>query len=96
MKNCRCDEDNNLLVSDLKPFRNELRAVAEETKKSAKQMSETLSDICSEINQTDMKLSNIKQELSQMKQSVEINYLHKGSMSGIVDTPVNIQASIRR
>jgi len=24
-KNCRCDEDNNLLVSDLKSFRNELR-----------------------------------------------------------------------
>ena len=40
VKNCRCDEDNNLLVSDLKSFRNELRAVAEETKKSAKQMSE--------------------------------------------------------
>ena len=32
VKNCRCDEDNNLLVSDLKSFRNELRAVAEETK----------------------------------------------------------------
>ena len=28
-----------------------------------------------------------------MKQSVGINYLHKGSMSGIVDTPVNIQVS---
>ena len=40
-----------------------------------------------------MKFSNIKQELSQMKQSVGINYLHKGSMSGIVDTPVNIQVS---
>ena len=36
VKNCRCDEDNNLLVSDLKSFRNELRAVVEETKKSAK------------------------------------------------------------
>ena len=24
VKNCRCDEDNNLLVSDLKSFRNEL------------------------------------------------------------------------
>jgi len=67
--------------------------VAEETKKSAKQMSETLSNICSEINQTDMKLTNIKQELSQMKQSVGINYLHKGSVSGIVDTPANIQVS---
>jgi len=44
VKNCRCDEDNNLLVSDLKSFRNELRAVAEETKKSAKQMSEKLSN----------------------------------------------------
>jgi len=32
VKNCRCDEDNNLLASDLKSFRNELRAVAEETK----------------------------------------------------------------
>jgi len=32
VKNCRCEEDNNLLVSDLKSFRNELRAVAEETK----------------------------------------------------------------
>jgi len=36
VKNCRCDEDNNLLASDVKSFRNELRAVAEETKKSAK------------------------------------------------------------
>ena len=62
VKNCRCDKDNNLLVSDLKSFRNELRAVAEETKKSAKQMSEKLSNICAEINQTDMKLSNIKQD----------------------------------
>jgi len=93
VKNCRCDEDNNLLASDLKSFRNELRAVAEETKKSAKQMSEKLSNICSEINQTDMKHSSIKQDLSQMKQSVIINYLHKGSMSGIVDTPANIQVS---
>ena len=50
-----------------------------------------LSNICSEINQTDMKLSSIKQGLSQMKQSVRINYLHKGSMTGIVDTPANIQ-----
>ena len=33
VKNCRCDEDNNLLVSDLKSFRNEMRAMAEETKK---------------------------------------------------------------
>ena len=93
MTNCRCDEDNNLLASYLKSFRNELRGVAEETKKSAKQMSEKLSNICSEINQTDMKLSSIKQDLSQMKQSVRINYLHKGSMSGIVDTPVNIHVS---
>ena len=77
VKNCRCDEDNNLLVSDLKSFRNELRAVAEESKKSAKQLSEKLSNICSEINQTDMKLSSIKQDLSQMKQSVRINCLHK-------------------
>ena len=45
-------------------------------------------------DQTDMKLSNIKQELSQLKQSVGINYLHKGSMSGIVDTPVNIQVQV--
>ena len=36
VKNCRCDEYNNLLVSDLKSFRNELWAVAEESKKSAK------------------------------------------------------------
>jgi len=36
VKNCRCDEDNNLLAFDLKSFRNELRDVAEETKKSAK------------------------------------------------------------
>ena len=57
-------------------------------------MSEKLSIICSEINQTDMKLCNIKQELSQMKQSVGINYLHQGSMSGIVDTPVNIQVQV--
>ena len=56
-------------------------------------MSEKLSNICSEINLTDMKLSSIKQDLSQMKQSVRINYLHKGSMSGIVDTPANIQVS---
>ena len=83
VKNCRCDEDNNLLASDLKSFRNELRAVAKETKKSAKQMSEKLSNICSEINQTDMKLSSIKHDLSQMKQSVRINYLHEGSMPGI-------------
>jgi len=93
VKNCRCEEDNNLLASDLKSFRDELRAVAEKSKKSAKQMSEKLSNICSEINQTDIKLSNIKQELSQMKQSVGISYLHKGSMSGIVDTPANIQVS---
>jgi len=93
VKNCRCDEDNNLLASDLKSFRNELRAVAEETKKSAKQMSEKLPNICSEINQTDMKLSSIKQDLSQMKQSVRIPCLHKGSMTGTVDTPANIQVS---
>ena len=93
VKNCRYDEDNYLLASDLKSFRNELQAVAEETKKSAKQMSEMLLNICSEINQTDVKLSRIKQDLSQMKQSVRINYLHKGSMSGIVDTPANIQVS---
>ena len=49
--------------------------------------------VCSEINQTDMKHSSIKQDLSQMKQSVRINYLHKGSMTGIVDTPANIQVS---
>jgi len=43
--------------------------VAEETNKSTKQMSEKfLSNICSDINQTDMKLSSIKQDLSQMKQ----------------------------
>ena len=93
VKNSRCDEDNNLLASDLKSFRNELRAVAEETKTSVKRMSEKLSNICTEINQTDMKLSSIKQELSQMKQSVRINYLHEGSMTGIVDTPANIQVS---
>ena len=40
-----------------------------------------------------MKLSSIKQDLSQMKQSVRINYLHKGSMTGIVDTPANNQVS---
>jgi len=56
-------------------------------------MSEKLSNICSEVNKTDMKLSSIKQDLSQMKQSVRTNYLHKGSMSGIVNTPVNIQVS---
>ena len=67
--------------------------MAEETKKSAKQMSEKLSNICSEINQTDIKLSSIKQDLSQMKQSVRINYMHRGSMTGIVDTPANIQVS---
>ena len=68
-------------------------SVAEKSKISAKQMSEKLSNICSEINQTNLKLSNIKQELNQMKQSVGINYLQKGWMSGIVDTPVNIQVS---
>jgi len=93
VKNCRYDEDNNLLASDLKYFRNELLAVAEETKKSAKQMSEKLSNVCSETNQTDMKLSSIQQDISQMKQSVRINCLHKGSMTGIVDTPANIQVS---
>jgi len=56
-------------------------------------MSEMLSNIRSETNQTDTKLSSIKQVLSQMKQSVRINYLHKGSMNGIVDTPANIQVS---
>jgi len=91
--NSRCDEDNNLLASDLKSFRDELQAVAEETKKSAKQMSEKLSNICSEINQTDVQLSSIKQDLSQMKQSMRINDLHEGSMTGIVDTPANIQVS---
>jgi len=40
-----------------------------------------------------MKLSSIKQDLSQMKQSVRMNYLHKGSMTGIVDTPANNQVS---
>ena len=40
-----------------------------------------------------MKLSSVKQDLIQMKQSVRINYLHKGSISGIVDTPANIQVS---
>ena len=40
-----------------------------------------------------MKLSSIKQDLSQMKQSVRINYLHEGSMTGIVDTPAIIQVS---
>ena len=60
--------------------------MAEETKKSAKQISE--------INQTDMKLSSIKQDLSQMKQSVKMNYLHdEGSTTSIVDTPANIQVS---
>jgi len=39
-------------------------------------MSEMLSNISLETNQTDMKLSSIKQDLSQMKQSVRINYLH--------------------
>jgi len=67
--------------------------VAEETNKSAKQMSEMLSNISSEINQTDKKLSSIKEDLSQMKQSMRINYLHKGSMTGIVDKPANIQVS---
>jgi len=42
VKNSRCDKDNNLLAYYLKSFRNELRAVGEETKKSAKQMSEKL------------------------------------------------------
>jgi len=32
VKNYRCDEDNNLLASDSKSFRNELQAVAEEKK----------------------------------------------------------------
>jgi len=36
VKNSRCDEDNNLFASDLKSFRNELLAVAEETKKISK------------------------------------------------------------
>ena len=56
-------------------------------------MSEMPSNTSSEINQTDMKLSSIKQDLSQMKQSVRINFLRKGSMTGIVDTPANIQGS---
>jgi len=56
-------------------------------------MSEMLSNISSEINQTDMKLSSINQDLSQMKQSARINDLHKGSMTGIVDTSANIQVS---
>jgi len=56
-------------------------------------MSEKLSNIFAEIIQTDMKLSSIKQDLSQMKQSVRINYLHKGLMTGIVDTPANFQVS---
>ena len=32
VKNCRCDEENDLHASDLKSLRNELRAVAEEKK----------------------------------------------------------------
>jgi len=92
VKNCRCDEDNNLLASDLKSFRNELQAVAEETKNQQK-MSEMISNIRSEINQTEMKLSSIKQDLSQMKQSMRINNLHKESITGVVDTPANIQLS---
>jgi len=56
-------------------------------------MSEMISNISSEINQTDMKLSSIKQDLSQMKQSMGINNLHKGSITAIVDTPANIEVS---
>jgi len=56
-------------------------------------MSEMISNTSSEINQTDMKLSSIKQDLSQMKQSMRINNLRKGSMTGIVDTAANIQVS---
>jgi len=67
-ENCSCDEDNNLHASDLRSFRNDQHAVAEGTKKSANQMSEILSSISSEINQTVMKLSN-KQDLSLMKES---------------------------
>ena len=91
VKNCRCDEDNNLLAFDLKSFRNELRVWQKRQKNLQNRCQKKLSNICSEINQTDMKLSSIKQGLSQMKQSVRINYLHKGSMTGIVDTPANIQ-----
>jgi len=35
VKNCSCDEDDNLYASDLKYFRNDLQDVAEETKKLA-------------------------------------------------------------
>jgi len=59
-------------------------------------MTEMLSTISSEINKTAMKLFNIKQDLSQMKQSVRINDLHKGSRTGVVDTPAYIQVSIGR
>jgi len=74
----------------IKIFQKKTAGFGRRDKKSARQMSEMLSNIRSEINQTDMKLSSIKQDLSQMKQSVRIKYLHIGSMTGIVDTPANI------
>jgi len=52
-------------------------------------MSEMLLNISSEIDQTDMKLSGIKNDLSEYK----LLTYGKGSMSGIVDTPANIQGS---
>jgi len=63
--------------------------------KAANQLSEVLSTVRSEINQTVVKLSSIKQvqDLSQLKQSVRINDLHEVVMTGIVDTPANIQIS---
>jgi len=47
----------------------------------------------SEINQSVMKLSSIKQDFVLSKQSVRISDLHKVAMTGIVDTLANIQVS---
>ena len=46
-----------------------------------------------EINKIVVKLTNMKQHPSQMKQSVRINDLHEGAMAGIGDTPANIEVS---
>jgi len=48
-----------------------------------------LSTVSSEINQTVLKLSNIKQVLSQLKQFVRINDMHNVAMADTVDTLAN-------
>jgi len=77
----------------------DIQVVAEETKETENQMSDMLTTANSEINQTAMNLSSIKQNLSQLKQVVRRNDLHNvamGAMTDTADTLANTQASGRQ